>query len=350
MSEYILMREVPYAEYREFLKTHDHVVIEDVKVTLPKQHKITTFEPKEFECIKCKARHPKPPKICRNCLEKLSSDEIKKLLELPSEEKFVPVKCKKETTTVWSFPDRGDWATHIGNYRGNWSPYIPRNLIDRYTNGGDLVLDQMVGSGTTLVECKLLQRRGIGVDINPDAIMVTRNRLDFTYSPTEDYKDPEIKTYVGDARNLNLIEDESIDLIATHPPYASIIPYSRQRVEGDLSSVHDIAEFAEEMRNVAKEGYRVLKPGKHCAILMGDTRRHKHFVPITPRVLQSFLDAGFILREDIIKMQWKMKSTRERWRGKNYDFLLIAHEHLYVFRKPEKGEKMSQFKESVKWQ
>jgi hypothetical protein len=85
------------------------------------------------------------------------------------------------------------------------------------------------------------------------------------------------------------------------------------------------------------------------SIIRGDTRRHKHFVPITPRVLQSFLDAGFILREDIIKMQWKMKSTREKWRGNKYDFLLIAHEHLYVFRKPDKDEKISQFKESMRW-
>jgi len=305
MPEYIPMREVAHAEYKEFLKTHDHVVIEDVEVALPKKHEITKFAPDDF----------------------------------------VP-----ETTTVWSFPDRGDWATHIGNYRGNWSPFIPRNLILRFTKKGDLVLDQMVGSGTTLVECKLLQRRGIGVDINLDAIMVTRNRLDFTYKPLdEDYQEPEIRTYVGDARNLNLIEDESIDLIATHPPYASIIPYSKQRVEGDLSSVHDIAEFAEEMQKVAEESYRALKPGKHCAILIGDTRRHKHFVPITPRVLQSFLEVDFILREDIIKLQWKMKSTREKWRGKGYDFLLIGHEHLYIFRKPEEGESFTKFKESVKW-
>lgn len=44
--------------------------------------------------------------------------------------------------TVWSFPDRGDWATHVGNYRGNWSPHIPRNLILRYTQPGELVLDR----------------------------------------------------------------------------------------------------------------------------------------------------------------------------------------------------------------
>ncbi len=119
--------------------------------------------------------------------------------------KFAPSSFTPETTTVWSFPDRGDWATHVGNYRGNWSPYIPRNLILRYTQPGELVLDQMMGSGTTLVECKLLGRRAVGVDINPDAVMVARNRLDFSY--------------------------------------ASIIPYSHDR-EGDLSSVYSISEFA----------------------------------------------------------------------------------------------------------
>lgn len=44
-----------------------------------------------------------------------------------------------------------------------------------------------------------------------------------------------------------------------------------------------------------------------------------------------------------------MKSTREKWRGSRYDFYLIAHEHLYVFRKPEEKESMSKFKGSVKW-
>jgi len=36
---------------------------------------------------------------------------------------------------------------------------------------------------------------------------------------------------------------------------------------------------------------------------------------ISARVLIQFPDAGFILREDIIKIQHKMKSTREKWRG-----------------------------------
>lgn len=44
-----------------------------------------------------------------------------------------PERFKLEDTTIWSFPERGNWATHSGKYRGNWSPYIPRNIILRYS-------------------------------------------------------------------------------------------------------------------------------------------------------------------------------------------------------------------------
>jgi len=66
------------------------------------------------------------------------------------------------------------------------------------------------------------------------------------------------------------------------------------------------------------------------------------------RPLSSALSPS-VVREDIIKIQHKMKSTREKWRGSKYEFYLLAHEHLYVFRKPATEEKMSEFKNSVKW-
>jgi DNA modification methylase len=156
------------------------------------------------------------------------------------------------------------------------------------------------------------------------------------------------KTYIGDARNLNKIETESIDLIATHPPYANIIPYSKERIEGDLSNVHSIPEFAKEMKDVARECFRVLKPNHFCAILIGDTRRNLHYVPVAYRTLNSFLEVGFILREDIIKHQWQCKST-PYWVKKSMEsnFLMIMHEHLFVFRKPAENEKLKKYKESM---
>lgn len=218
-----------------------------------------------------------------------------------------------EKETVWSFLDRGNWATHVGNYRGNWSPYVPRNVISRYSEEGNIVLDQMCGSGTTLVECKLLNRRGIGVDINEEAVMVARDRLWFPRQEQEP-KETSVETYVGDARSLDKIDDGHVDLVATHPPYAGMIAYTADRKDGDLSALK-LEPFLDEMEVVAREALRVLRPGGHCAILVGDTRKHLHYIPIAIPVMHAFLNVGFLLREDIIKQQWKTKVTRERWGG-----------------------------------
>jgi DNA modification methylase len=255
---------------------------------------------------------------------------------------------KPEEFTVWSFPSRGDWATHSGNYRGNWSPYIPRNLITKYSKPGELVLDQMCGSGTTLVESKLLGRDGIGVDVNPDAVMVAQDRLRFDYNTLDKPGRVETRTYVGDARNLDLIGNETVDLVAMHPPYAGIISYSGNRILDDLSRLK-LPAYIDAMRKVAAESYRVLKSNRYCGVLIGDTRKGRHYIPISLGVLQAFLSVGFILKEDIIKLQHKTMTTRQKWRGHSYDFYKIAHEHLYVFRKPALDEKTAPLKYSKKW-
>ena len=197
-------------EYRKFASKKKHVTIENVEVEVGRAWRISTFGP--------------------------------------------PKEYKLEEFTVWSFPNRGAWATHTGNYRGNWSPYIPRNLMSKYTMPGDTVLDQMCGSGTTLVECKLLGRNCVGVDVNPEALMVARDRLNFDYNPLDKDIRSETRTYVGDARNLNLVQDETVDLVATHPPYAGIIKYGAKKIPNDLSRLN-LTEYIEAMRKVAAESY-----------------------------------------------------------------------------------------------
>ncbi len=156
--------------------------------------------------------------------------------------KWKPEDFELEMTTHWSFPKRGDWATHDAKWRGNWSPYIPRNILLRYSQENDLVLDQFAGGGTTLVEAKLLNRNIIGVDVNDVALERCREKVDFEHEGANG------KVYIhkGDARNLNFIPDSSIDLICTHPPYADIIKYSED-IEKDLSHLK-VKDFLEEMK------------------------------------------------------------------------------------------------------
>ena len=58
-------------------------------------------------------------------------------------------------------------------------------------------------------------------------------------------------------------------------------------------------------------------------------------IPLGFRVMEKFLDAGFVLKETIIKEQHNCQATGFWYkRSIEYNFLLIAHEYLFVFRKP----------------
>jgi len=243
--------------------------------------------------------------------------------------KLNPDNFDLECTTVWSFARRGNWATHNSKYRGNWAPEVVRNLILRYSKEGDYLLDPMVGGGTTAIECKLLNRNLLALDINPDAIDLTKKALEF-----ECKFNPKIKIEQNDSRSLKMLKNESIDFILNHPPYADIIKYSDKNIKEDLSNIHDLDKFCDEIEKVANEFYRVLKKDKYCAILIGDTRRNKMYQPLAYKVMQRFLKVGFNLKEDIIKHQHNCKATGF-WvnRSKEYNFLLIMHEHLFIFQK-----------------
>jgi DNA modification methylase len=211
-----------------------------------------------------------------------------------------------------------------------------------YSEKGQSVLDPMVGAGTTLIEAKLLGRNALGMDINPEAVHLAEAALQFKHHPPSKQK-----VQVGDARDLSFLKDESFDLVLTHPPYMNIIKYSEGKIPADLSNIGSLPKFCDEIEKIAAELLRVLKPDRYCAILIGDTRRGRHFVPLAFSVMQRFLKVAFVLKEDIIKVQHNCKYT-ERWRPKarRDKFYLIMHEHLFVFRKPRPGEDLGRVKYS----
>jgi DNA modification methylase len=130
------MQEINENEYNNFVKLHKYITIENSKLEIGQEWEIKQLQPEDFQL---------------------------------------------ETTTVWSFPNRGTWATHYLNnkYRGNWAPQVPRNIILLYSKEGDTVLDAFSGSGTTAIEAVLTKRNSISVDINKEACMLTLDRIQF---------------------------------------------------------------------------------------------------------------------------------------------------------------------------
>ena len=240
---------------------------------------------------------------------------------------MTPQNYEPETTSLWRFPYRGDWATHDSKYRGNWSPYIPRNLIERYTKKGDTILDQFAGGGTTLVEAKLLNRNCIGIDINDYALERCRRKIAFNCGTSA-----VVEAYRGNALDLSHISDNSIDMICTHPPYADIIRYS-DSTAGDISRLPH-SDFLKSMRVVANESLRVLKKGKVCAFMVGDIRKQGNVIPLGFLTMQVFVDAGFRNKEIVIKEQFNCRSS-SYWtvRAQEMNFFLLAHEYIFVLAK-----------------
>ena len=69
-------------------------------------------------------------------------------------------------------------------YSAKYIPQIPNRLISIFSEKNDLILDNFVGSGTTLVESKVLGRNAIGVDINPLACLISKVKTTVIKKPT----------------------------------------------------------------------------------------------------------------------------------------------------------------------
>lgn len=74
-----------------------------------------------------------------------------------------------------------EFNSNTGYLTHNYHPYpckfvpqIPNQIISRFSKEGDMILDPFVGSGTTLAEASLLNRNGIGIDLNPVAVLSTK--------------------------------------------------------------------------------------------------------------------------------------------------------------------------------
>ena len=168
-------------------------------------------------------------------------------------------KPKLMTTTLWDFPSQqyGKETQGDKDFTGMTPAYIIWNLLQRYTEPNDLVVDPMAGCGTTLDVARELGRRALGYDVH-----TTRSDV-----------------FNCDARKLPL-EDEKADFVFVDPPYSTHVKYSDDpRCIGRLDASSPAYYAA--MAQVIAEIYRVLRPNRHMALYVCDSfRKNKPFCPI----------------------------------------------------------------------
>ena len=219
---------------------------------------------------------------------------------------------KFETTTLWDFPTQnyGDKLHGNNKYHGVTPAFIIWNLIQRYTKEGDLVIDPMCGSGTTIDVCKEEKRKVLGFDIVP-------------------YR-PDIRQ--ADARKLPL-NNEIADFVFIDSPYSDNIKYNDHPDNiGNISCENSI--FFEELGKVAKEAYRILKTAKYIAWLIGDQAKKIKFISVGFK-MYSVLEKYFKPVDIICVTRHNQTSNTTIWhkRAKKYNFYLRGFKYLIIMQK-----------------
>jgi len=221
-----------------------------------------------------------------------------------------------------------------------------KRLISIYTKKGDTILDPFVGSGSTLVAAKDLDRRGVGLDINPEFVKLARSRL--AQEKLLESDSPEITVMCDDAINLGKhVNEQSIDLCITSPPYWSIHlrkrssdykesrPYSE--LPRDLGNILDYQTFLGELSKIFAEVYRVLKHGKRCVVIVMDLRVQSKFIPFHMDIIKMMEPLGYILEDIVI---WDRRAEYNNLRPLGYPYAFIVnkvHEYILIFRRNQAG-------------
>jgi SAM-dependent methyltransferase len=216
-----------------------------------------------------------------------------------------------ETTTLWDFPTQNYGSQPHGDnrYPGVTPAFIIWNLLQRYTRVGDLVVDPMCGSGTTIDVCKEEHRKVLGFDLVP-------------------YRDD---IQPSDARHLPL-EDAIADFVFIDSPYSDNIKYNDHPDNIGAISCED-PQFFIELHKVAAEAYRILKPGKYLAWLIADQAKKGCFTPVGFK-LYNILSSLFKPVDIICVTRHNQRSNTPLWhsRAKKYNFFLRGFKYLLIMR------------------
>lgn len=232
-----------------------------------------------------------------------------------------------ETTTLWDYPRQSYGKKPKGDnkFQGVTPAFIIWNLIQRYTKPGDLVVDPMAGSGTTIDVCEEEGRRCIGYDINPKHPKVIKN----------------------DSRKIPL-PDNSVDMVFIDSPYGDNVNYSDDPQDIGKISAED-PKFYEELEKVAIEIKRILKPGKVLGWLIGDQWVKGKFTPVGFKIYQ-MLEKHFEPIDIICVARRGQSSHTPLWhyRAKKFNFFLRGFKYLLLFKKQEDKVKVCKNRK-IKW-
>ena len=256
------------------------------------------------------------------------------------------------TTTLWEYPSQhydSEGTTTKGkpvgtsrstmqgdkDYVGATPSWVIWQLLQRYTRPGDVVMDPMVGSGTTIDVCNDIGRKPMGFDLAP-------SRSDIRQA---------------DSRELPL-DSESVDFVFLDPPYSTHVDYSDdKRCIGklDAGEVHGSSNrgpgeppeqmgeaYYEAMEETLSECHRVMKNRRYLGMYVSDSFKKQKgvkgglFMPIGFELFSIMRD--YFKPVDVITVvRHNAKLKRGNWHkaAEEQNFFLRGFNYLFIMKKED---------------
>jgi DNA modification methylase len=282
------------------------------------------------------------------------------------------------TKSVWGTAYPSELGHGLRKQHGaNKPPRLMARLIEFFTVGGELVLDPFAGVGGTLLGAAIARgpRRALGLEIEPRWVSVYQSLVhdlaaergglgplvaDIGNSDPGGERgfDPSgLEMRLGDSLALlPEIEPDSIDFIATDPPYNIQLrvtmsggklaeEHSNRRTDyamvtdhaGDLANSSDYATYLDRMEEVFAQLVRVLRPNRYAAVIVRDAYQEGRYIFTGSDLADRATRAGFAVKGDII---WYQAGTRLRPYGYPHSFVPnISHQHVLILRRESARKK-----------
>ena len=281
------------------------------------------------------------------------------------------------TKSLWTTAYPSELGHDVRRAHGaNKPPRLMARLIEFFTKGGELVLDPFAGVGGTLLGAAIARppRRAVGFEIDPRWAAVYEEVLraagagggthqgngrrpllrdlgDADPGGARGFDPSGCELRVGDAAVLlRELSDESVDFVATDPPYNVQLPrtmaggtlaltHANRRTDyamvtddpGDLANAAGYEEYLERMGAILEQLHRVLRDGRYATVIVRDAYQRGRYRFVSADLAGRAEAAGFVLKGDLI---WYQAGTRLRPYGYPRVFVPnITHQHILVLRR-----------------
>ncbi len=175
---------------------------------------------------------------------------------------------------------------------------LAQEFIEFFTKRGQVVLDPMVGTGSTLVACLRSGRHGVGIELNPDYAGIARQVVEderASLSPEAAKLRAEVIT--GDAMHAAEYDLPPVDYVFTSPPYWDMLrargaQTQRQRRTrpdldvyysddpADLGNIEDYQVFLGRLVDVYARLRPLIRPGAYLTIIVKNVKKGGRIYPL----------------------------------------------------------------------